>query len=118
MLMDRVEDWLKCSCCTTNYTKDGERAPHLLLCGHSLCWKDVKTCHDQGRTVIPCPVCHRKIGLHLYKDSFPPKNYAITEQIDAIKGMIKESTVCQECQQKVCAVYCKECKLDLCGDCN
>jgi hypothetical protein len=118
MLMERADDWLKCPCCESNYTKEGERAPHILLCGHSICWKDIKQCNEQGRTSLPCPVCHHKIGLHLYKDHFPPRNYAITEQLDSLRSMIKDATSCQECQHNLCTLYCKDCKLDLCEDCN
>jgi hypothetical protein len=116
--MEQIDQWTKCPCCTTTYCKDGERAPHLLLCGHSICGKDVKTLNESGRNIIPCPICKRKIGLYLYKDQFPPRNVSIIEQLDSIRGMYKESTNCQECQLKVCTVYCKDCKIDLCDDCN
>lgn len=118
MNFDHVEDWIQCACCSIGYAKEGERAPHLLICGHSICCKDVKNLNESKSNIIGCPVCKRKTGLHLYKDNFPPRNFAITEQLDKMRAMVPEPTNCQECQKQVCTVYCKECKIDLCDECN
>ncbi|EGT51729.1 hypothetical protein CAEBREN_15514 [Caenorhabditis brenneri] len=69
-----------CKICLLGFSENlKKRAPLMLSCGHTFCWKCCKELKKQNSNMfVTCPFC-RKETFGLLKEL--PKNYAIIEMI-------------------------------------
>ena len=72
---------LECGICTDSFEESGDLCPHVLTCGHSFCYKDLKLLLLISADSFRCPTCLRRSKLSQYDDNFPPKNYSMLEAI-------------------------------------
>jgi hypothetical protein len=105
--------------------------PFVLICGHSFCRADVNKLSLNGTQNFPCPICKCLVNLDYYENRFPPKNFALIEQLKHLtssqpaKAPVPsgsergpEPGLCGECNDNKSSVFCQECQIDFCVGCN
>jgi len=108
-------NWDVCAVCSGTFEQDGEMCPHVLLCGHSFCAKDIQAmCWN--RISLSCPICNSYISLKNFAGGFPPKNFTAIQALLQEKAGV-EQYMCSECQS-LATQHCPQCESDFCDSCN
>ena len=112
--------WLECGICLKPFSADGACCPHVLLCGHSICFADISASISVVKaTELKCPSCQQTASLQHYPSNFPPKNFSLIQILEnSIFAKIEpESELCFECGGIEVKKYCSDCKASLCEAC-
>jgi hypothetical protein len=105
---------MQCFCCDTAFSPVGDLVPHVLLCGHSVCFRDLtRLCIDK---VFSCLVCQQNIEVNHYANEFPPKNLKLIEALESRTKFLKPAFEVCECGERA-VQYCTDCKSDYCDTC-
>eukprot|EP00656_Telonema_subtile_P020625 TRINITY_DN21715_c0_g1_i1.p1 TRINITY_DN21715_c0_g1~~TRINITY_DN21715_c0_g1_i1.p1 ORF type:complete len:432 (+),score=68.77 TRINITY_DN21715_c0_g1_i1:152-1447(+) len=94
------------------YTAEGEQAPMVLSCGHSVCEECCPQLHDQGGgSGHSCPMC-RKGTLQ------PAPNIDLRKHLASLYEILSASApTCANCEHAEATKYCFECNCDYCDNC-
>jgi hypothetical protein len=99
-------------------------APFVLICGHAFCRSDISKLSLNGTQNFCCPICQRLVNLDYYEASFPPKNFALIEQLKYLTSKpfpdveLARSELCAECDDNKASIFCQECNFELCDHCD
>ena len=114
-----------CNSCQQPFESQGDCAPLILSCGHSLCHGDVRALLEDAEK-IACPVCAMRTDLNLSTEGFPPQNIALLESLERSReiwnlDLPDRVNLCSNCEidrQLPATVFCMECCADLCDQCD
>ena len=122
----QLDDITECPICTEVYTD-----PRVLPCGHTYCLKCIEAWSKdkQPGDELACPLCRKQFTLPSNGVSDLPKNFFITNflQMKELSNVESKTSPCEACSggeeseseaQNVASVYCVECQMKLCQNCE
>jgi hypothetical protein len=112
---------LECTICLKPFSADGVCCPHVLLCGHLICFADMMASITVAEaTELKCPSCQRTVSLHHCPSNFPPKNFSLIQILEnSVFAKIEEEPGQSfECRTSEARKYCIGCKASLCEACT
>jgi hypothetical protein len=113
-------DPLECTICLEKFTKENDRAPRFLQCGHSFCTACLQRIYKNGE--VTCPTCRRVLTVTLFDEI--PKNFALIAALPDSPNPASEAEtsgmpiceVCQEAHEAQEAKFkCYECDKNICA---
>ena len=121
-MLGNTEESVECPVCFEDFSPDGPNRPHILVCGHSFCFKDIHSLMSATEGAY-CPTCRTEISRVSYSDSFPPYNASLIGKLTSLSQLDSSSiTLCANCDPDKQAVnatcYCLNCALEYCECCN
>ena len=122
----QLDDMTECPICTEVYTD-----PRVLPCVHTYCLKCIEAWSKakQPGDKLACPLCRKKFTLSSNGVKDLPKNFFVANFLEMRESLSVEcrTNPCEACSsgersrsavQNVASVYCVECQMKLCGNCE
>ena len=122
----QLDDITECPICTEVYTD-----PRVLPCVHTYCLKCIETWSKdkQPGDKLACPLCRKEFSLPSNGCGDLPKNFFVANflQMKELSSVESKTSPCEACSggeesesevQNVASVYCVECQLKLCQNCE
>ena len=122
----QLDDITECPICTEVYTD-----PRVLPCGHTYCIKCIEAWSKdkQPGDKLACPLCRKEFVVPDNGVKDLPKNFFVANflQIKALSTVDSKTSPCEACGgddesepgvQNVALVYCVECQMKLCQNCE
>ena len=122
----QLDDLTECSICTEVYTD-----PRVLPCGHTYCLKCIESMSKEKEPgdEVACPLCRKEFTLPTNGVSELPKNFFVANflEMKELTSVGSKTSPCEACSggeesesgvQNVASVYCVECQMKLCQNCE